>query len=414
MNIFVKEINASTNAVSNEFKVATLDSSGRLISSQLPENINARLSVLSDTDSVLSQVVLYPGELAAPTNQNYLRRGDGTTPGGQILGNGNTYVQDVIPTSPPIFSFSSIPNSGIPNISPLNILASQAIYTFVNNSGTFFNYPGFWVSTISYGEINSAVTGSLTTNHIVGVGTITFGGFNNCSSMIFPNLRMITGAIGQGAPMPTGLTTFSAPQLEYVGGSFNISGSSLSILDMNNVKYIGSLSIITSPSLTDLNISNLRQIGSISLGGSIPGQTIGLKKFEAPSLSYIGSTLTVNANGAPSLSGIYLPSIQVINGSISCSAPGTLELRDFNLGSGLYFLNGNITCTGQKLTTSSIENIFVRLSGLNGTGNTIAYSGARSINLSGGTSAGLSSLSSVALAARTALINRGITITLNA
>ena len=397
-----------------------LDSNGKLLNAVLPENLEARLSVLSDTDTVLSQVVLYPGELASPTDRNYLRKGDGIAPGGTIVGQGNSYIQDFIPTTPPICTFNAPPNQGQPLFNgngSLQVVPGQSIYSFINNSGTFFDYPGLWLNSFQFMDImNIGVTGAITLNHVVGIlASLSVNSTNACDSLICPDLKVAIG-VGIGGPTGNNVTTISFPELEYIGmNGLAINGNSLSIYDVPKLDTIaGPVTIATSPNLTNLSLPNLRYItGNIAVGQLGFGQAVpaAIKKFDAPSLIYM---LSLSINNAVSLSGIYLPSIQVIGGTISCSSPATTNLVDINLGPSLYHFNGNITCTGQKLTSTSIENVFVRLSGLNGTGNTVAYSGTRSINFSGGTSVGLSSLSATALFARTTLVNRGVTVTLNA
>lgn len=403
------------NAMSSYLPV---DSDGRLLSAALPENLDARLSVLSDTDTVLSQVILYPGELAAPTDRSYLRKGDGIAPGGTIVGQGNAYIQDFIPTNPPIYVFNTTPNSGIPLFNQLTIVPSQSIYSLINNSGTFYNYPGLWVNSLSFSDSLNVpgITGSMTISHVVGVtSTVNFstGSNSNINTLILPDLKVILGGGITSSPPNNSVTTISAPELEYTT-AFSLGGGSLSAVNFNKLETVAGSFAIAGSSATNLNNLSLPKLKYIT-GATTIGSTIGgvaaITKFDVPELMFM-SSLTIN--NSPPFSGIYLPSIQAIAGNISCSAPATTNLADINFGSSLYYFNGNITCTGQKLTSTSIENVFVRLSGLNGTGNTVAYSGSRSINFSGGTSAGLASLSSVALAARTALINRGITVTLNA
>jgi hypothetical protein len=203
------------------------------------------------------------------------------------------------------------------------------------------------------------------------------------------------------------------PELIYAG-ALTLSGSSLNTVDISKISIInGSVTVSTAANLGSLNIPSLKYIaGSLSIGGTaISTQTTNIKTLDAPSLLFLGSLII---NYSPLLSGVNLPSIQVINGSISSSAPFNTSLVNFNLGSGLYHMNGNITCTGQKISSSSIENILVRLSNLTGSNGTILYGTSKSVNLSGGTSAGLSSLSATALSARTTLVNRGVTVTLNA
>jgi hypothetical protein len=71
--------------------------------------------------------------------------------------------------------------------------------------------------------------------------------------------------------------------------------------------------------------------------------------------------------------------------------------------------NTNMTMSGCAFTAASVENILVGID----QGSPTRSGGTWTCNLSGGTSAGLGSLSSAALAARTSLIAKGWTVTLN-
>jgi hypothetical protein len=115
-----------------------------------------------------------------------------------------------------------------------------------------------------------------------------------------------------------------------------------------------------------------------------------------------------------SLTTVSFPSLVTVNGliNITSSATGS-NLTNFSIGSGLKHIGGNVTITGQKLTAASIENILVRLAALDGTSSTISYETGRTVNLSGGTSSGLSALTTNASNARATLLARGVTVTLN-
>jgi hypothetical protein len=412
--IICKQTNSEGYIVNNEFTVATLSSDGKLTSAQLPDTMQVRLSVLHETDAVLSQVVLDAGEIAAPSDKNYLRRGDGTTLGGTIVGGGNSYIEPSVPSSPPLLSYSNASNSGIPAFSHITIIPSQKLYTFINQSGQVFDYPGLWCNSLSFTENNSSITGSFTVNHVVGAASVAWGGLTSCTAIIFPALKIVTSIIGAGAGLPNNINTLSMPELEVTGGNVTFGGNNLSTLNINKLITVGgSLAITHATGIQSIDLSSIKNIsGGFSLGSSFVSSSNlnSMKQINFSSLEYVGS---ISMGYATNFSGLYMPSIKVINGSISCSAPFSTGIIDFNMGSGLLNLNGNITMTGQRLSTNSIENIFVRLSGLNGLNDTIAYSGGRSINLSGGTSAGISSLTSLASAARTALLGRGVTITLN-
>jgi hypothetical protein len=63
-----------------------LKKNAKITSNQLPDVISARVQVLSGTDSGLASQVLALGEIAAPTDKTWLRRGDGVNAGGVKIG----------------------------------------------------------------------------------------------------------------------------------------------------------------------------------------------------------------------------------------------------------------------------------------------------------------------------------------
>jgi hypothetical protein len=77
-------------------------------------------------------------------------------------------------------------------------------------------------------------------------------------------------------------------------------------------------------------------------------------------------------------------------------------------------VGGNVTITNQRLTLPSVENILIRLAALDGTSGTTLYGAGRTVNLSGGTSAGVAALGPAASGARAALLARTVTVTMNA
>ena len=87
---------------------------GALPSEQLPEFIDARLQVLSNTDANLAAITLGVGEIAAPTNFPGFRKGDGSSVGGKLAGprvyrnGGAVQSGDGVPTS--LFVLSNLPS----------------------------------------------------------------------------------------------------------------------------------------------------------------------------------------------------------------------------------------------------------------------------------------------------------------
>jgi len=86
------------------------------------------------------------------------------------------------------------------------------------------------------------------------------------------------------------------------------------------------------------------------------------------------------------------------------------NINKFTFGKYTNAFSVSIAITGCALTAQSVENVLVGLAEGSPTSN---LGGTWTVNLSGGTSAGLSTLSSAAVAARLALISYGWTVTLN-
>jgi len=387
----------------------TLD--GRLTNAQLPETVEARLCVLNDTDSVLSQQLLYPGELAAPTDKNYLRRGDGITSGGTILANGNTYIENNVPSSPSIIGFTTN-GSGLASFSSISVIPSQNFYFQVNNSGELFKYDGLWTGALNFSDGFSTIV-SITVNNVIGATSVSFVSYSNLVSVSMPSLKICTGDFRNNSSSAN-QTILDLPSLVVVGGGFNPTGNNITTLNIPLLKSVGSNfgpSLMTN--LVNFNISSLKYvIGSFSPGGSSGSNMNSVITINASSLEFAGS---ISLGTMSSLTTVSFPSLVTVNGliNITSSATGS-NLTNFSIGSGLKHIGGNVTITGQKLTAASIENILVRLAALDGTSSTISYETGRTVNLSGGTSSGLSALTTNASNARATLLARGVTVTLNA
>lgn len=389
----------------------TVDASGKLTNAQLPETIEARLCVLNDTDSVLSQQLLYTGELASPTDKPYLRRGDGVTLGGIILANGNAYIENNVPSSPPIIGFTTT-GSGLASFPPVSVIPSQNFYFQVNNSGELFKYDGLWTGSLNFTDTSNAIT-SITLNNVVGATSISFASYSNLVSVSMPSLKICVGDFRNNASSAN-QTTLDLPALVVVGGGFNPTGNNITTLNIPLLKSVGStFSPIAMTNLVNFNIPSLKYvIGSFSPGGFSGSNMNSVITINASSLEFVGS---IALGLMSSLTTLSFPSLVTINGIITITSSTTgSNLTDFSMGSNLKHVGGNITITGQKLTAASIENILVRLAALDGTNGTISYGTGRTVNLSGGTSSGLSALTTNASNARATLLARGVTVTLNA
>ena len=88
------------------------------------EEISARVQVLSGTDAALATEVLALGELAAPTDRAWIRKGDGVTPGGVKVGAPPIGVEFIIRSSDPSAGTNK-GGSGAPGAAGANNLAAS-------------------------------------------------------------------------------------------------------------------------------------------------------------------------------------------------------------------------------------------------------------------------------------------------
>lgn len=121
---------------------------------------------------------------------------------------------------------------------------------------------------------------------------------------------------------------------------------------------------------------------------------------------------TFQKGGGTSLTAVYNLGIRGRFGSMTFSVFNsnasltTITLSELSLSSSYY---NDIRFTGCALSAQSVENILVAADA----GSPATLSTGSNINLSGGTSSGAGALTAAAAAARTSLIAKGCTVTLN-
>ena len=93
-NIKITELADAASSLSQDDLIVVVDINsqttkkttvGNLVAVGLPENIEANVSIRSNTSSILQNTILPIGELAYETDTNFLKIGDGNTSGGKIL-----------------------------------------------------------------------------------------------------------------------------------------------------------------------------------------------------------------------------------------------------------------------------------------------------------------------------------------
>lgn len=129
--------------------------------------------------------------------------------------------------------------------------------------------------------------------------------------------------------------------------------------------------------------------------------------------SLASGAASFSRGGGANLTALYNFSVRALYGNVTVAAfnsnPGltTVTIGDIAIGNSGYTFS--LQFTGCALTAQSVENILVAADNGCPTG----VPSTASINLSGGTSSGASALTSAAAAARTSLIAKGVSITLN-
>lgn len=241
---------------------------------------------------------------------------------------------------------------------PLPTTIIVPAYNIQDESGSITTGRGIWVNSFSYYGLNSA----------------------GATSFLFPNIE---GAYGSFMPdAPSSITSFSAPNLIYVGG--NMLGTSpntlasLTSVSLPKLRISGSLfSNATINSLTTLDLSSLTS-GSVS-----PASMNGLISLSLPSLKYLNNLSIVSAT---SLTSISTPSLVTSTGVFTLNAPALTTWTLPTLGTWKILLSSlALTCAFNQTT---VNNILAALAYMDGTNNTTAYSGpGRTVTITGTSSA---------------------------
>jgi hypothetical protein len=251
------------------------------------------------------------------------------------------------------------------------------------------------------------------------------------TSLSAPQLTTVGGSFGPGSM--AALTGFSFPQLTTVGGAFNPTNmAALTGFSMPQLTTVGgtfnpnTMAALTGFSFPQLTVvgglfqpSNLSSLTSISMpqlltvGTNLqPATMASLANLNLPQLARIGGSIAMAGTSVPALSGFTLPSITGIASNITIT-PTAGNFSGLFFGTGLRNAGGNVTITSQRLILPSVENILIRLAALDGTAGTTVYGAGRTVNLSGGTSAGVAALGPAASGARATLLARTVTVTMN-
>ncbi len=242
---------------------------------------------------------------------------------------------------------------------------------------------------------------------------------NDLLELDCPHLISVAGAF-TAINLPA-LTIANLPVLVNVGGDFSITTSpgSLVSLNLSSLTSVGGvLGLADNNLLSSIDLPSLTTVGLDFYADGMPNLT----SISMPLLNSVGVDLNLDNIG---ITAANFPSLAIVTGKIfidSCPAIQSIQLPLLVSSAGLYFdtdplltsvsipnfipVNGNtINCSGSSLNAASVQLILRRC--------VLAGVTTCTIDLSGGTNAGLLSLSVQGQADYAALFAAGNTITLN-
>jgi hypothetical protein len=205
------------------------------------------------------------------------------------------------------------------------------------------------------------------------------------------------------------LATYTNTTLLNLSGYFYMSGmNAMTYLSFTNLTTIVKefylqydfplLNSIDFPMLASVGIFEFTNLNSLTI-------------INLPSLQ---TATRIAISNMPLLTTISLLSLVSVGGTITTSVTPNIESINIGTIGTLKNIGGNISFTDIKLTLVSVEHILGVLASLDGTNGTTTWGTGRTLNISGGTSAGLASLSSQGIIDRNVIIARGGTVTMNA
>jgi hypothetical protein len=273
-----------------------------------------------------------------------------------------------------------------------------------------------------FGSAYNRYTGKWVTGFIYNEASYTTG--TRLTAITFSDLEGVTGNFSPATC--AGLTSLTADSLAYVGGNFTpatmASLTSLSFPNLTNV--FGNFNPSSMTNVASLSLANLVYVGGsftpavgydgtsafqssgtlsvpnlAYIGGSLSGSSSGLgSAWSFPSLTYIGSTLTVSfgymsslsfpslsylgtggisMTSAPRLGTISLPALTYCLGGMSFIGTPNLTSVTLPVDGTLKLFSGSFSMSSTgSLSQSSVDNVLQALASLDGTNGTTSYTQA--------------------------------------
>jgi hypothetical protein len=327
-----------------------------------PANLQIRRGTLAEVNAITP----LEGEPLWATDSKVLRMGDGITQGGVPISFSESIpaLTTTITGSTPIYS------------------RNAALITFPKNIMTINGNVLTGTATIS-----SNIEG-LTGNLFSTMGTVT-----NLTSILLNNFKYINGNLFDSTTMNS-LTTLSLPEIVHITGNFGLTANALTSFQMPKLTYAKYL-LFTGSNLTSISLPLLNTIDYFNLTAN------SLSSLSLPSLQYVVTSNGGNFNiSSSSMTSISIPSIVAVGSSFSSTITFTTPvLQTLTLPSlGTWKSCGlNVSISNASLNQSSVDNLLATYEYMDGTNGTTSYGSpnARSINISGGSSASPSNLGSI-------------------
>lgn len=237
------------------------------------------------------------------------------------------------------------------------------------------------------------------------IGYAEVPGANTLTSVSFNDVECVSGAGGavSGTFRPQVLDMSSAAALTHVGlpslkilfGDISLPTSVTSLNLTSLIAAISRTGLYIPLGVKSIDLSSLKYAQQLNVTASI--QTLSLPLLENTSLVF------ANADAITTLS---MPSIKRLWLQVGGSQAA---LSNVSLGPTLLHCGSNVVFSSSPLTQASVDNILIRLAALDGTAGTTVYGTGKTVTLSGPSAAP----SAAGLAAKAALVARGVTVTTN-
>jgi hypothetical protein len=280
----------------------------------------------------------------------------------------------------------------------------------VEIDGVVQRVPGKWVNAFTYTEGNLASGGTRLTSvefaDLVGVlGQFSLFDMAALTTLRCPVLRVVGGNFSAtGAPS---LSVFEAPSLRVVGGAFQPNNVGIDAMSLPSLQIVtGAFSPNGMSSLVTFSAPALEVVG----GNCTPSNMAVLTSLSFPALKSVrgsfqpSSMANVTTVSAPAMvrygSFITIPSATVGNvTTVTLGTVGTLKQ-----------IAGQVTLSGLKLNSASVNGILALLVSLDGTNGTTLWGAGRTLTINGGTNA---APSGQGITDAATLVARGATVTTN-